>query len=174
MAQDAPVVTAGGLEALVTQPRKSIGADMLGKSVAGVKLAVLGPDGKSFLVELPGGGSPDGWPALARTFCAGRLECRIMAWKAGATPGKLPLTDPQLDAMSFAYIHDAGSGLQRALWNCEQTPRPKEQCMRRRVAAAPPAPPADAGLAGGRKKERFETVTIAPMNPPRALQSRQE
>ena len=44
----------------------------------------------------------------------------------------------------------------------------------RRVAAAPPAPPADAGLAGVRKKERFETVTIAPVNPPRAPQSRQE
>lgn len=178
MAQDAPVGTAGGLVALVTQPRKAIGADMLGKSVAGVKLAVLGPDGKSFLVELPGGASPDGWPALARTFCAGRLECRIMAWRAGATPAKLPLTDPQLEAMSFAYIHDAGSGLQRALWNCEQTPRPKDQCMRRRVtppSSPAPAPPADAGLAGVRKKERFETVTIAPLAAPSPTsQSRQE
>ncbi len=158
-----PVLVAGtGAAELAAQPKQAIGADMLGKSVAGVKLAVLGPDGKSFLVELPGSGSPDGWPALARTFCAGRLECRIMAWKPGATPAKLPLSDAQLDKMSFAYIHNAGSGLQRALWNCDQTPRPKDQCMRRRVAAAVPT---DTGLAGVRRKERFETVKITPVIP---------
>ena len=64
--------------------------------------------------------------------------------------------------MSFAYIHNAGSGLQRALWNCDQTPRPKDQCMRRRVAAAVPT---DTGLAGVRRKERFETVKITPVIP---------
>ncbi|WP_253343019.1 cell wall hydrolase [Sphingobium sp. OAS761] len=157
--------------ALAARPKQAIGEDMLGRTVAGVKIAVLGPDGKSFLVELPDGGSSDRWPALAQTFCAGRPTCRIMAWRKGTTPTKLPLSDTELSRMSFAYIHDTASGLQRALWNCDQTPRPaKAQCMRDRTPAAAPAPSAtpDAALSGVRRKERFETVRITPPDAPRA------
>lgn len=171
MVEGAPeMIAQGNAAALAAEPRQTIGEAMLGKTVGGVRLAVLGPDGKSFLVELPAGGSPDSWPAMARTFCAGRGECRIMAWRAGATPARLPLTDAQLDAMSFAYIHNVASGLQRALWNCRATPRSDAaQCMRQRVPvaqAAAPAPPATEGeLSGVRRKQRFETVRIAPVAP---------
>jgi spore germination cell wall hydrolase CwlJ-like protein len=162
-----PLLVPGtGAAALAARPKQAIGADMLSKTVGGVRLAVLGPDGKSFLVELPRGGTPDGWPAMAQTFCAGRQACRIMAWRPGSTPSRLPLSDAELDAMSFAYIHNVDSGLQRALWNCDQTPRQAQsQCMRRRVAAAPPAPSAGGALDGVRRKDRFETVKIMPVTP---------
>ncbi|WP_037477851.1 cell wall hydrolase [Sphingobium sp. ba1] len=159
--------------ALAAQPKQAIGEAMLGRTIAGVRLAVLGPDGTSFLVELPRGGAPDQWPELARTFCAGRPECRIMAWRAGAAPTKIPLSDGQLETMSFAYIHNSASGLQRALWNCAQTPRSsKAECMRQRVPTAAPAPSPDAALAGVRRKERFETVKIAPVESANSIATR--
>ncbi|QGP77692.1 cell wall hydrolase [Sphingobium sp. CAP-1] len=148
--------------ALAARPQQAIGTESLGRTVAGVRLIAIAPGAKSFLVELPRSGAPDGWPALARTFCAGRPECRIMAWQAGSAPTGLPLGDAQLAAMSFAYIHNVGSGLQRALWNCAQTPRAaRSDCMRQRTPTiAPTAAPANAGLAGVRRKKRFETVRI--------------
>lgn len=160
---------AEALAALAARPAQAIGAESLGKSLGGARLVAIAPDGKGFLVELPRDSAPDGWPAIARTFCAGRPDCRIMGWKAGSAPAGLPLTEPQMAAMSFAYIHALGSGLQRALWNCAQTPRalPRD-CMRDRVprAAAAAQPPAQSGLAGVRRKERFEMVKIAPPVPP--------
>ncbi|MFY9351389.1 cell wall hydrolase [Sphingobium sp.] len=158
-----------GLAALAAKPQQAIGAESLGKSISGARLVGIAPDGKGFLVELPRGSAPDSWPAIAQTFCAGRPDCRIMGWKAGSAPAGLPLTEPQMAAMSFAYIHALGSGLQRALWNCAQTPRalPRD-CMRDRVPRAAAAPSAQPGLAGVRRKERFETVKIAPPVPPAA------
>ncbi|SEQ46955.1 cell wall hydrolase [Sphingobium sp. YR768] len=159
-----PVMVAEAAAALAARPQQAIGAEALGKTVAGVRLIAIAPGAKSFLVELPRSGAPDSWPALAQTFCAGRPECRIMAWKAGSAPAGLPMSDPQLDAMSFAYIHNVGSGLQRALWNCDQTPRTiKAECMRRSVPSANAAASSSGtGLTGVRRKGRFETVKITP------------
>ncbi|MFC3440767.1 cell wall hydrolase [Sphingobium rhizovicinum] len=167
-----PVLAGEAAAALAARPQQAIGADALGKTVAGVRLIAIAQEAKSFLVELPRAGAPDGWPVLAQTFCAGRPECRIMAWRAGSAPAGLPLGQAQLDAMSFAYIHNVGSGLQRALWNCAQTPRiSKADCMRRRVPTGPAVAEAgdgdaaSGGLSGVRRKERFETVKIAPPGP---------
>ena len=164
-----PVLAADAAAAIAARPQQAIGAESLGRTVAGVRLIAIAPGAKSFLVELPRAGAPDAWPALAQTFCAGRAECRIMAWKAGSAPAGLPLDDAQLTAMSFAYIHNVDSGLQRALWNCDQTPRAvKGDCMRQRVPMVATAAPAQAGLSGVRRKERFETVTIRPPDAPAA------
>jgi spore germination cell wall hydrolase CwlJ-like protein len=159
-----PVLAAEAAAALAARPQQAIGAEALGKTVAGVRLIAIAPGAKSFLVELPRSSAPDSWPALAQTFCAGRPECRIMAWKAGSAPAGLPMSDPQLDAMSFAYIHNVSSGLQRALWNCDQTPRTiKAECMRRSVPGANAAASSSGtGLNGVRRKGRFETVKITP------------
>ena len=166
LAPPPPVLAAEAAAALAARPQQAIGAGSLGRTVAGVRLIAIAPGAKSFLVELPGGGGADGWPMMAQTFCAGRAECRIMAWRPGAAPAGLPLSDAQMAAMSFAYIHNAGSGLQRSLWNCAQTPRvAKGQCMRQRVPTVVPTLPTDA-LAGVRRKGRFETVKIAPVMPP--------
>ncbi|BBF69184.1 cell wall hydrolase [Sphingomonas bisphenolicum] len=160
------VAAAEAAAALAARPQQTIGADSLGRTVAGVRLIAIAPGAKSFLVELPAGsGGADGWPAMAQTFCAGRAECRIMAWRQGAAPAGLPLSDAQMATMSFAYIHNAGSGLQRALWNCAQTPRTaKGECMRQRLPTIVPTLPTEA-LAGVRRKGRFETVKIAPITP---------
>ncbi|MET0370103.1 MAG: cell wall hydrolase [Sphingobium sp.] len=157
--------------ALAALPQRAIDAGSVGRTVGGARLIAIAPGAKTFLVELGRAAAPDSWPSLAQTFCAGRPECRIMAWRAGAAPAALPLTDAQLGNMSFAYIHNIGSGLQRALWNCGQTPRTgKGECMRRvptagsaQVAVPPAAVPT---LGGVRRKERFETVKIAPVAPP--------
>lgn len=152
-------------EAIAAQARQAIGLDQIGKSVGGVRLIALA-DIRSFLVELPRGSKPDSWPESARTFCAGRPQCRIMGWTAADAPKELPLTLANLTSMRFSYIHDTQSGLQRALWNCAVTPRAaKAECMRQRITAASPAPV----LTGVRRKERFETVKIAPVAPSAAM-----
>lgn len=157
----APLPGGETLAALTARPQEAIGAESLGRMMAGVRLVAIAPGAKSFLVELSKTAAPDSWPVLAQTFCAGRPECRIMGWRAGTAPGGFPLSGDQMESMSFAYIHNAATGLQRALWNCGQTPREsKGECMRQRVptvqAEAPPP------LTGVRRKERFETVTIVP------------
>jgi hypothetical protein len=173
-AAPAPSVAA----ALAAKPAPAIDAGSLGKSFGAARLVAMAPDAKSFLVELNRAAPADSWPALAQAFCAGRAQCRIMAWRSGMAPTGLPLTQPQMDAMAFAYIHNVGAGLQRSLWNCAQTPRSTPgECMRQRVpAAAAPAPPANPAsakaaapvLEGVRRKERFETVKITPMASPDA------
>lgn len=162
-----PLLVAEAAATLAAKPQQAIGADAIGKVMAGVRLIAIAPGGRSFMVELPRGGAPDIWPALAETYCAGRAECRIMAWRAGTAPDSMAMSDAQLEAMSFAYIHNAGSGLRRVLWNCSQTPRNvKGECMRQRNPTMAPPAVTDTGLSGIRRKERFETVKIVPVTPP--------
>jgi spore germination cell wall hydrolase CwlJ-like protein len=152
-------------DAIAAQARQAIGLDQIGKSVGGVRLIALA-DTRSFLVELPRGSKPDSWPESARTFCAGRPQCRIMGWTGNDAPKELPLTLANLAAMRFSYIHDTATGLQKALWNCGQTPRAaRSECMRQRISAPMSAPAGDAPLAGIRRKDRFETVKITPVAP---------
>ena len=161
---DGPGVLAPGgssLAALTAKPQEAIGADSLGRIMGGVRLIAIAPGARSFLVELGKGTAPDNWPVMAQTFCAGRPECRIMAWRAGSAPAGFPLSGDQMESMSFAYIHNSATGLQRALWNCAQTAREnKGECMRQRVPTEQVnVPPPQNGV---RRKERFETVTIVP------------
>jgi hypothetical protein len=160
----AGVLMPGGgdaLAALTARPQEAIGTDSLGRIMGGVRLIAIAPGAKSFLVELSKTATPDSWPMMAQTFCAGRPECRIMAWRAGIAPTGFPLSGDQMESMSFAYIHNAGTGLQRALWNCQQNPREnKAECMRQRVPTEQVNVPPP--LSGVRRKERFETVKIVP------------
>ncbi|HKT78446.1 MAG TPA: cell wall hydrolase [Sphingobium sp.] len=168
-----PIDPGGGAAALAARPQQAIGAESLGQMMAGVRLVAIAPGARSFLVELGRGTSADSWPAMAQTFCAGRPECRIMAWRAGSAPQGFPLSGDQMESMSFAYIHNVATGLQRSLWNCAQTPRGNGgECMRQRLpaATAPPAPGQEVkalppALEGVRRKERFETVKIVPPAP---------
>jgi hypothetical protein len=87
-----------------------------------------------------------------------------MGWRAGSAPNAWPPSPAQIETMSFGYIHNAGIGLQRALWNCAQSPRAiGSECMRQRVPVAAPSSSQEAGLGGVRRKGRFETVKIAPL-----------
>ena len=164
----AGVLLPGGgdaLAALTARPQEAIGTDSLGRIMGGVRLIAIAPGAKSFLVELSKAAAPDSWPMMAQTFCAGRPECRIMAWRAGIAPTGFPLSGDQMESMSFAYIHNSGTGLQRALWNCQQNPREnKAECMRQRVPTVQVETPPP--LTGVRRKERFETVKIVPPTVP--------
>ncbi|WHO38523.1 cell wall hydrolase [Sphingobium sp. AP49] len=161
-----PILAAEAAAALAAKPQQAIGTDMQGKTIAGARLIAVAPGARSFLVELSRTAPADAWPAMAETFCAGRPECRIMGWRAGTAPAGLPLNETQLEAMSFAYIHNIGTGLQRALWNCTQSARAnKAECMRQRVPAAAAPTVNVPQLSGVRRKERFEMVKIAPITP---------
>lgn len=100
-------------------------------------------DANSFLVTLPVGLAPELWPTLAARACADRPLCKFSAWTDHArTPAALPLQPQQIAGMSFAYLRDRPAGLERTLWNCQQTPRPERtQCMKVQVLLPPPPPP---------------------------------
>lgn len=162
-----PTTMASAAAAMAARPQQAIGADAIGTTIGGARLIAIAPGARAFMVELSRATAPDHWPAMAQTFCAGRPECRIMAWRAGSAPTGLPLADAQLATMAFAYIHNVASGLQRALWNCAQSPRANpSECMRQRMPSAAPASAAVPELRGVRRRERFETVKIAPIEPP--------
>lgn len=166
LARESAVAAAVAASAdIAARPAMAIGGNMVGRTVAGSRLIGIEPGGVTFLFELGRGTTADSWVTLAHTICAGRPLCRVMAWKAGTAPGGWPPSAAQIEAMSFGYIHIAGVGLQRTLWNCAQTPRAVQaECMRRRVPVAA-VPASSGGLAGVRRKDRFETVKIAPVAP---------
>ncbi len=166
-----PTIALTGAIAMAAAPAIPIGADTLGKRLGGARLVAVDPALTSFIIALDKGAAPDSYPMLARTYCSGRQRCRILAWiDDAATPGGFPLSGDQLAAMRFSYIHDAPSGLQRALWNCAAVPRGSPaECMRRRetttVAPVQPAPIDSTKLPpvlDGVRRKRYEQVTITP------------
>ena len=77
--------------------------------------------------------APETFPALAEQACGGREYCKVMGW---SDPANVPtggaIGDAARAAMSFSYLRNRASGLERALWNCTQFPRDqRQQCMRR-------------------------------------------
>lgn len=142
--------------AMAAAPVRTIGADALGKRFDNARLIAIEPGSNAFILTLDRASAPDSWRTLAATFCAGRQKCRILAWTdAARAPDGFPIDHALLPAMAFSYIHDAATGLQRALWNCDRTPRANPaDCMRRQVGPAVPLPP-------GVRRKRYEDVRIS-------------
>ncbi|MEP9403366.1 cell wall hydrolase [Sphingomonas sp. VNH70] len=98
-------------------------------------------DPETFLVTLDGASHSDDWPRLAMAACGERARCKFLGW-AEAT--QVPVSAAAANApaalatMRFSYLRDRSVPFERALWNCQQVPRPPAQCMRR--AASPPGP----------------------------------
>lgn len=103
--------------------------------VAGTLPKPLATDANSFLVALPLGLAPEAWPPLAIQACGDRPACRYSAWAdAARTPAALPLGPEQVASMTFSYLRDRSTGLERTLWNCRQVKRPSpRECMRQQV-----------------------------------------
>ena len=143
----------GGASALSKAPLRPFGPDMIGKRLGGARLiAIEGngaatdtapPSSAGFIVTFDRTMVPDDLPHLAETFCGGRVQCRILAWMEPAkTPGHFPVDPVLLNDMAFSYIHDAVTGLQRALWNCRLLPRAAPaECMRERAPLVSIPPP---------------------------------
>jgi hypothetical protein len=56
---------------------------------------------------------------IAQSACTGKQYCKVMMWVEGAwVPTALPITDSQLNRLSFSYLRNVGSGYDKALWNC--------------------------------------------------------
>lgn len=89
---------------------------------------------------------------LAQSACTGKQYCKVMMWVEGAwVPSALPVTDAQLNRLSFSYLRNVGSGYDKALWNCAvytnanpdncMTPRANDRQPLDRNAKAFPAKP---------------------------------
>ena len=108
-------------------------------------------DPNSFLVTLPAHLSADAYPLLAMDACGDRAQCRYSAWADGSkTPRALPLAPEQVATMSFSYLRDRAAGIEKRLWNCQQTRRALPlECMKVQAITLPaPAtrPPAASEL----------------------------
>lgn len=89
---------------------------------------------------------------IAQSACTGKQYCKVMMWVEGAwVPSALPVTDAQLNRLSFSYLRNVGSGYDKALWNCAvyasadpnncMTPRANDRQPLDRNAKAFPAKP---------------------------------
>lgn len=136
-ANAAAAMIGGDAETIANEPSLIAGdaGRLVGRLVSGARLIASSPTENAFIIELPTSLAQADYPAVARTFCSGRTECRIMAWRSGAHgPKGFPVDPATLSAMMFSYIHNSESGLQRMLWNCDLTGvRMEGQCMRERV-----------------------------------------
>jgi spore germination cell wall hydrolase CwlJ-like protein len=72
---------------------------------------------------------------IAQSACIGKQYCKVMMWVEGAwVPSALPVTDAQLNRLSFSYLRNVGSGYDKALWNCVvYTSANPDNCMTARV-----------------------------------------
>jgi hypothetical protein len=136
-ANAAAAMIGGDAEAIANEPSLIAGdaGRLVGRLVSGARLIASSSTENAFILELPTSLEQADYPAVARTFCSGRAECRIMAWRAGGhSPKGFPVDPATLSSMMFSYIHNSESGLQRMLWNCDLTGKRLEgQCMRERV-----------------------------------------
>ena len=79
--------------------------------------------------------------AMAQSACGDRDRCKFMGWTdTEAMPFTATMSPQQMAAMSFSYLRDRTSNLERTLWNCTEFKRPANQCMKRSAVrmAAPP------------------------------------
>lgn len=141
---DALLAGLGGLPGLLDDskmPMLTIGPDLIGKRIGPGTLAAIEPGGNGFIMKLDKGGDPARYAEAAARICAGRTQCRLLAWtNPGAAPRAFPVADASLSSMSFSYMRVKESGFERMLYNCEEFPTaPRVQCMARRipVEAAP-------------------------------------
>jgi spore germination cell wall hydrolase CwlJ-like protein len=139
----------------------------------------LTPDRDSFLLTLPANIPPQLWPALASKTCGERAYCKVLGWTdAARTPARLPLNTAQVAGMSFSYLRDRQTGVERRLWNCRETKRPvPAQCMKMQAyipageALPPPAaavPARGPEALGGVRRKASESAGQPPSPAPKA------
>ena len=118
----------------------AIGPELIGKRVGPGKLVAVEQGGNGFIMTIDKGGDPTRYADAAQRLCAGRAQCRLLAWTdAGATPRAFPIGEASQPSMSFSYIRMKDSGLERILYNCSEFPAmPRIRCMTRRVSEPVP------------------------------------
>ncbi len=116
----------------------AIGADMIGKRVGPGKLVAIEAGGNGFVMLLDKGGDPGRYADAASRLCAGRSQCKLLAWTdSNVVPSGFPIAEGALQSMSFSYIRLKENALERVLYNCDEFPAvPRVQCMTRRIPRA--------------------------------------
>ncbi|HWJ69261.1 MAG TPA: cell wall hydrolase [Sphingobium sp.] len=120
-------------------PPLTIGPEQIGRRIGPGKLTAVESGGNGFVMMLDKGGDPARYAEAAARICAGRAQCRLLAWtNPRETPQAFPVTEQSLNSMSFSYIRMKDTGLERTLFNCDEFPSaPRIQCMTRRIPIAP-------------------------------------
>ncbi len=124
----------------------------------------LASDQNTFLTML-NPAQAETFPGMALASCGERAKCKFMGWtEPDAMAFTLPLSAEQMNAMSFSYIRDRASGLERTLWNCEEFKK-RTPCMKRLALRAAPAPKIEEPTKGPAVLEgvRRKTANEAPV-----------
>ena len=59
-------------------------------------------------------------PDIAREECGTRSFCKIMGWTDSAyQPRGFPMTDREVNAMTFSYSLNRDTGYEQVSWNCD-------------------------------------------------------
>ncbi len=158
---------------LAAQPAMALGQESVGQKVGAGRISGVQADGKAFLVALDKTAAPDSWQSLAIRVCAGRPQCRVMGWTdPGQAATRFPVDSASLPSMAYSYIQDAGTGLQRSLWNCDVFPRADvSQCMKGRGPAPTAADAAAAQAQAARARAVFKIHASDDGGPPQITSS---
>ncbi|BAK66027.1 SleB-like protein [Sphingobium sp. SYK-6] len=134
----------------------AIGPEHIGQRIGPGRLVAMDPDGNGFAMTIDKGGDPARYAQAASQLCAGRDQCRLLAWTdPRATPRSFPVAENNLTSMSFSYLRMKDSGIERMLYNCDEFPdTPRIKCMTRRVPI-PQAPRLLADDRAGKSNSRL-------------------
>lgn len=111
------------------------------KSLRGALVRGAAMDADRFFLQLDAATFPGNYATAAVALCKNKPTCVVLGWRHGEDMAQaLPLNDTQRRALSFYFAQ--GETGDKALWNCQQTPRSNvAQCLPSNglVATLPPA-----------------------------------
>lgn len=91
----------------------------------------ISPAGDVIVAVLSGPAAEMKFVSAALAACGAREFCKFMGWTdRRSAPSRLPMTDAQTRALSFAYSRNRTTGYEKVLWNCREfTAREPGQCL---------------------------------------------
>ena len=136
-----------------------------GPSTATPRFVNAAGDFKIFLVDRRT--DPKQLAVIAQTACIGRQYCKILMWTDGASvPSALPVTEAQLNKLSFSYLRNVNSGYDKALWNCDLFAKADpDHCMTQRAPERQPLDRAARLFPAKPKADDATTAVTEPLTP---------
>lgn len=100
-------------------------------AMRGNTIADASQDGSAIFLKLDPGAFPGSYAMTSLALCKSKRSCKVLGWRDQTAVGRaLPLGADSLRQISFVYVKDMKRGVERALWNCSQVPRPdSSQCL---------------------------------------------
>jgi hypothetical protein len=86
--------------------------------------------GETYAAHVPIGASPELMTAWSRDLCEGESFCQVLGWKdASLMASAMPMTDREVNGLSFSYSLNRTTGNDKAVWDCTAWPGTADVCI---------------------------------------------